>query len=61
MTVLVDSGVPWRRLLESVFLHIVVVGMLAGLSIQTGAELDAKGSAISLAGRPADRNSFDVR
>jgi hypothetical protein len=30
--VLVDSGVPWRRLLESVFLHIVVVGMLAGLS-----------------------------
>jgi GAF domain-containing protein len=30
--VLVDSGVPWRRFLESVFLHIVVVGMLAGLS-----------------------------
>jgi hypothetical protein len=30
--VLVDSPIPWQRFLESVFLHIVVVGMLSGLS-----------------------------
>jgi hypothetical protein len=30
--VLVDSHVPWKRFIESVFLHIVVVGMLSGLS-----------------------------
>jgi len=30
--VLVDSPIPWQRFLESVFLHIVVVGMLLGLS-----------------------------
>jgi hypothetical protein len=31
--VLVDSHIPWKRFIESVFLHIVVVGMLSGLSI----------------------------
>ena len=31
--VLIDSHVPWKRIIESVFLHIVVVGMLSGLSI----------------------------
>jgi hypothetical protein len=30
--VLVDSHVPWRRFIESVLLHILVVGMLSGLS-----------------------------
>jgi len=30
--VLVDSHLPWKRFIESVFLHIVVVGMLSGLS-----------------------------
>jgi len=30
--VLVDSPIPWKRFLESVFLHIVVVVMFAGLS-----------------------------
>jgi len=30
--VLVDSHIPWQRFLESVFLHIVVVGMLSGIS-----------------------------
>lgn len=30
--VLVDSYIPWQRFLQSVFLHIVVVGMLSGLS-----------------------------
>ncbi|MFY9560311.1 MAG: GAF domain-containing protein [Terriglobales bacterium] len=30
--VLVDSHVPWKRFIESVFLHILVVGMLSGLS-----------------------------
>ncbi len=30
--VLVDSHIPWRRFIESVFLHIVVIGMLSGLS-----------------------------
>jgi hypothetical protein len=30
--VLVESHVPWRRFIESVFLHIVVVGVLSGLS-----------------------------
>ena len=31
--VLVDSPIPWKRFIESVFLHIVVIGMLSGLSI----------------------------
>ncbi len=30
--VLVDSPIPWKRFIESVFLHLVVVGMLSGLS-----------------------------
>src|SRR6266446_5141670 len=30
--VLVDSHLPWKRFIESVLLHIVVVGMLSGLS-----------------------------
>jgi GAF domain len=30
--VLVDTHIPWQGFLESVFLHIVVVGMLSGLS-----------------------------
>ena len=30
--VFVDSHIPWQRFLESVFLHIVVAGMLSGLS-----------------------------
>jgi hypothetical protein len=30
--VLVESHIPWKRFIESVFLHVVVVGMLSGLS-----------------------------
>jgi hypothetical protein len=30
--VLVDSQIPWKRFIASVFLHIVVIGMLSGLS-----------------------------
>jgi hypothetical protein len=30
--VLVDSPIPWKRIIESVLLHVVVVGMLSGLS-----------------------------
>ena len=30
--VLVASPIPWKRFLESVFLHIMVIGLLAGLS-----------------------------
>ena len=30
--VLVESHIPWRRFIESVLLHVVVVGMLSGLS-----------------------------
>jgi hypothetical protein len=30
--VLVESPIPWKRFIESVFLHVVVVGMLSGLS-----------------------------
>jgi len=30
--IFVDTRVPWRRFIESVFLHIIVVGMLLGLS-----------------------------
>ncbi len=31
--VLVDSHIPWKRFIESVLLHIVVIGLLSGLSI----------------------------
>ena len=31
--VLVESHIPWKRFIESVLLHIVVIGMLSGLSI----------------------------
>jgi len=31
--VLIDSHLPWKRFIESVFLHIVVIGLLSGLSI----------------------------
>src|SRR6266446_874206 len=30
--VLVESHIPWKRFIESVLLHVVVVGMLSGLS-----------------------------
>jgi hypothetical protein len=30
--VLIDSPIPWKRFIASVFLHIVVVGMLTGVS-----------------------------
>jgi hypothetical protein len=30
--VLVESHIPWKRFIESVFLHVAVVGMLSGLS-----------------------------
>jgi hypothetical protein len=30
--VLVESHIPWKRFIESIFLHVVVVGMLSGLS-----------------------------
>src|ERR1700674_306070 len=30
--VLIESHIPWKRFIESVFLHVVVVGMLSGLS-----------------------------
>ena len=30
--VLVESHIPWKRFIESVFLHVVVLGMLLGLS-----------------------------
>ncbi len=31
--VLLESYIPWKRFIESVFLHIVVIGLLSGLSI----------------------------
>jgi hypothetical protein len=31
--VLIDSHLPWKRFIESVLLHIVVIGLLSGLSI----------------------------
>jgi hypothetical protein len=31
--VLVESHIPWKRFIESVLLHIVVIGMLSGLSM----------------------------
>jgi GAF domain len=37
--VLVDSHIPWQGFLESVFLHIVVAGMLSGLSRISSREL----------------------